>query len=589
MLKQTIDYIYSNYGDTLEDRILDNYVLADGTYIIVKPDGNGQLKESYRVDIIFDKKLKEIDRTIENFKLLCKMDYNSKLIDMNKPIDGKKVIHSNNYLSFFIKKESLKPDEKTGQTKLNQERIDEYYRVLSNLEEKYAKKGKQSLELYKNVEMELGEVDLEKLSKVKTWIDENIFNLNIDVKQKNYLKIFFLFNEEDFYKEGKRYLIPNVYNSNDYNLKTEKDIVGLPNDNMGLNSKKPYLENKTRDIVYPYLINQEEVLKQKKVFDYLFNLASQGKYNIYLNDSEIFAVKDGEFKNSDFSGSYIRIKKGKECEIHDFDIISNYSPKLKKMFEFKNILSADREILYKNRKKDDTWQYGNLTRKEELQSLLNIIFFNRFLVTNYFSEDVSIKEIDLKRALLMSRDQLFKWFHKGDSSHVWGVLNKASRLTLKNSLDNGYFAKAINQFNLIYSLKEYFEGGEENMADILMGIRNDLRDKILGDKDGTINSDREYFFAVGQLTGYLLGKSKGKNKPLSLANPIINAKNDSIIKSNLFKLYKKYNYDLDSVKEVRFKKLYTMVIGYEVEGNIEGDFITAGYLSGNIMFEKKES
>ena len=228
------------------------------------------------------------------------MDYNSKL-DIQKAIDRKKIIQSNNYLSFFIKKESLKPDEKTGQSKLNQECIDEYYRVLSNLEERYSNK-KKSLKLYKNVEKELGEVDLEKLSKVKAWIDENIFNLDIDLKQKNYLKIFFLFNEEDFYKEGKRFLIPNVYNKNDYNLETKDHILGLPNDNMGLNSKKPYLENKTRSVVYPYLINQEEVLKQKKVFDFLFNLASQGKNNIYLNDSEIFAIKDGELLDSDFTG-----------------------------------------------------------------------------------------------------------------------------------------------------------------------------------------------------------------------------------------------------------------------------------------------
>ncbi|WP_415297285.1 type I-B CRISPR-associated protein Cas8b/Csh1 [Clostridium perfringens] len=589
MLDQVRDYIYSNFGETLENRILDNYMLADGTYIIVKPDGNGQLKEFYRADIIFDKKLKKVDTTIENFKLLCKMDYNSKLIDMNKPIDGKKVIHSNNYLSFFVKKESLKPDEKTGQSKLNQERIDEYYRVLSNLEEKYSKKGKQSLELYKNVEKEIGEVDLEKLSKVKAWIDENIFNLDIDLKQKNYLKIFFLFNEDDFYKEGKRYLIPNIYNNNDYNLETKENILGLPNDNMGLNSKKPYLENKTRSVVYPYLINQEEVLKQKKVFDFLFNLASQGKNNIYLNDSEIFAIKDGELLDSDFTGNYIRIKKGKECEIHDFDMISSYSPKLKKKFEFENILDAPRENLYKNRKKEDTWEYETITKKKDMQSLINIIFFNRFLVTNYFSEDISIKETDIKRALLISREQLFKWLHKGDESNVWSVLNKASRLTLKNSLNNGYFTKAINQFNLIYSLKEYFEGGEESMADILWGIRKDLRSKVLDNKEDYINSDREYFFAVGQLTSYLLGKSKGKNKPLSLANPIINAKSDKTIKDNLFRLYKKYNYDLDSNKDIRFKRLYSMVLSYEVEGKIQGDLITAGYLSGNIMFEKKES
>ena len=137
-------------------------------------------------------------------------------------------------------------------------------------------------------------------------------------------------------------------------------------------------------------------------------------------------------------------------------MISSYSPKLKKKFEFKNILDASREILFKNRKKGDTWEYETITKKKNMQSLINIIFFNRFLVTNYFSEDISIKETDIKRALLISREQLFKWLHKGDESNVWSVLNKASRLTLKNSLNNGYFTKAINQPNLISSLKEVF-------------------------------------------------------------------------------------------------------------------------------------
>ncbi len=60
LLDQVRDYVYSAFGDTLENRILDNYIPADGTYIIVKPDENGQLKEAYRADIIFDKKLKKL-------------------------------------------------------------------------------------------------------------------------------------------------------------------------------------------------------------------------------------------------------------------------------------------------------------------------------------------------------------------------------------------------------------------------------------------------------------------------------------------------------------------------------------------------
>ena len=40
---------------------------------------------------------------------------------MDKPVDPKKVIHSNNYLSFWVKQESL------GNGKLNQEAIDRYF------------------------------------------------------------------------------------------------------------------------------------------------------------------------------------------------------------------------------------------------------------------------------------------------------------------------------------------------------------------------------------------------------------------------------------------------------------------------------
>lgn len=54
----------------------------------------------------------------------CFLDYYSKLIDMNKPIDQKKIIHSNNYYAFFIKKESL------SDPKFTQSVIDEYYSIL---------------------------------------------------------------------------------------------------------------------------------------------------------------------------------------------------------------------------------------------------------------------------------------------------------------------------------------------------------------------------------------------------------------------------------------------------------------------------
>lgn len=578
MLKQIIDIIKENNIDTFEQAIIDQYVPTDGTYIIVQEDENGNLHEICREDIIMDTKLKTIDRTINNFDLLCELDYNSKLIDMNKPIDSKKIIHSNNYLSFFVKKENLG-------SKLTEEIIDNYYNTLENPLLKYTKK--KAKELYLNLEKELGEVDKEKLTKIKNWIKENIFNLNVDINKKNYLKIFFLYSKDDFYTEGKRYLMPNIYNNNDFNIKMEDLIMGLPNNNMGLNTKKPYLENKTRKTKIPYLIDLEEALLQKKLFDYFLNLASIGKFNLYIG-KEIFALKDGKILNERFSGIYVRLKKGKEAEIQNVDIISDFNPKLNKKFEFKNVINSDYEVLYKN-KKEDVEEYGIKGRIEELQSLVDIILFNRSLIRNYFSEEISIKDIKLKRALLMSRDKLSEWFYKGNSNNVWNVLNKAIDLVIRDSLEKGYYTKAMNQFNLKYSLKEYLKREEENMADVILNIKDILRNKVFSKDENKIDSDKEYFFAVGQLTSFLLSKSKGKNKPLSLANPIINAKNDEIIKTKLRQLFVKYNYDMDQDKDLRFKNLYSMIIGYEVEGKINTDLIIAGYLNSNLIYEKKEN
>ena len=127
------------------------------------------------------------------------------------------------------------------------------------------------------------------------------------------------------------------------------------------------------------------------------------------------------------------------------------------------------------------------------------------------------------------------------------------------------------------------------MADKLNEIRRDLREKINFSETKYISSDEEYYFAVGQLINYLLSKSKGKNKPQSLVNPFINAKNNLFIKEKLLALYKKYNYDIEiKSKAKRFNNLYTMILGYEPLSEVNQNMIIAGYLNSSLMYEKSE-
>ncbi|OOM81334.1 type I-B CRISPR-associated protein Cas8b/Csh1 [Clostridium sp. BL-8] len=560
-------------GDKL---IIDSYIPADGTYVVVSPkDESYEIKEV--VNIKLDKKTKEVDRSNNYYEDLCTYDYNSKLIDMNKPIDSKKIIHSNNYLSFFIKKESL------TNGKLTNEVIDNYYEVLSKPNIKYSK-SKNAMKMYEALEEEIGKVNIEKLEKIKIWIKDNIFNLGIEITGKDYLKIFFEAPIEEYKSEGKRYLMPNIYNNNDFNISNNDEIYGLPNDNMGLNAKKPYLENKTRKITVPYLLSNTEVLLQKKFFDYLMNFAALGKVNVYIDNlnNKIEPYENGKLPDTTFKGIFIRIKKGKEVEILDYDIITDYKSNLAKKFNFKNILDVDQSS-----KNISIQNYDDKIGKlKDIQQILNEVFFSKFLVNNYFTEpsDLSINDGCLKSNLLLSRDVLFNWIYKGSDYGLFPVLNKISLNLVKGSVEEGYIQKASHQFNLRCSLINYFKEGRD-MADIIHDIKDSLRVKINSNITDKLDNDDEYYFAVGQLVGYLLSKSRGKKKPHSLANPFINGKNNEDIKEKLRRLYSKYSYDIDS-KGKRFNNLYTMILGYTPDNTkVDQDLILGGYLSNSLIYE----
>lgn len=581
MLKECIEVFNCIPEEDREARIIDNHIPADGLYILVSSVGDSfEVKDYFEVKL--DKKTRRVsNETNINFPYIRYCDYKSKLLNMNKPVDTKKVIQSNNYLSFFIKKENLTSG------KLTEDVINNYYSILEKPEIKYDKP--KAKEVYQSVEKDLGPVNVELVEKIRKWILENIFNLGIKVEGKDYLKIFFDYPKVEYDRESKRYLIPNIYNSNDFNQKVDGVIYGLPNNNMGLNSKKPYLENKSRKVKLPTLLSGKEVLDQKMFFDYLMNNAAAGLNTVYINynSNQFIPKKSGEVLEEEFSGIILRILKGKnEAEIIGYDIIPKYSFTLKKKFDFNNIIDID---LVNLPSKSEVPSYGVKQNKKELQGILDNVLFSKFLTNNYFTEakDISVKDSVIKCNLLLSRDSIFNWIYKDVATGISEVLDKVSMNLLKQSIANGYFIKASHQFNMRWSLKEYFKEGEKRMADILSEIKNNLKIKVNSDLEEGVNNDREYYFAVGQMVSFLLSKNKGKNKPMSLINPFINAKDSTFLKQRLTQLYKKYNYDID-FNNKRFKKLYTIILGYEPEGKVDQDFIIAGYLSSNIIYEKNK-
>ena len=118
------------------------------------------------------------------------------------------------------------------------------------MENKY-KKSKEASRIYQAFALEEGEVDQDQVEAKEKWIKNHIFNLkawipDLDLKKKDYLKIFFEGEPSEYEREGKRYFLPNIYNNNKYNVEICHVIYGIPDNNLGMNTKKPFLSIKNK-------------------------------------------------------------------------------------------------------------------------------------------------------------------------------------------------------------------------------------------------------------------------------------------------------------------------------------------------------
>ena len=121
----------------------------------------------------------------------------------------------------------------------------------------------------------------------------------------------------------------------------------------------------------------------------------------------------------------------------------------------------------------------------------------------------------------------------------------------------------------------------------MMAIRDILRKKINATEYDSINSDEEYYYSVGQIIKFFISKNKSSKKVHSLFNPFLNIKSDNLLKEKVTQLFKKYNYTIDE-RSLRFNNLYNLVISYKPETEINQDYMIAGYISSNLLYEKRE-
>ena len=588
-LKKEAEQVYSEENDgtdtEMECRIkllVDNYVPKDGTYLLIHMDEDFRCETP--LEIKYDKKSGELQGiTDSRYRYIRYLDYNSKLIEMNKPIDAKKVIHSNQTYAFFFLILSI------SEKKLTQDVVDGYYNTLSEPESKYTKT--QARNLYQQAVKELGEPDRDAIDKISAWIKDWLVHpelLPIDYAGKDYLKLFFVYEDQKktkelYEQENRRYVIPNIYNNNDYNVKVNGTILGMPSNNLGLNAKKPFLENKQRKTPAPYLLDMNQVILQSQFFDYLWGHACKSNVNVFidLEEEEIYAVCDrSEELPMIRNGLYLRIRKGKEVEILDCDIVMDVSPNLTKTLYFKPIVKG-----LANSK-----NYSEYNTTARLAAVIDEVFFDKYLSFNYFTDAMELPQMDggLKYILLTYRGRIFSWLYKTPQCDLGGVVAEMALKLIKNKIAAGYFGRACEQLNLLLSLEDYFNENHD-MEERMGTVQQEFMRHIDMLKEEWTFTDSEYYYAVGQLVSYFLSLSKSAKKPLSMANQFLNAGDDSLIKEKLSQMFIRYDHAIDSSKDSRAKNVISHIMMYEPESKkvLQRELI-AGLTAASAFYMKKD-
>lgn len=573
MIDEALEVFKKIYDKEGEKLVVNKHIPKDGTYILVSIK-SGKIIE--KLNIFYDKKSKKIDGELNQYYGYFRaFDYYSNLIDMNKPMDPKKTIHSNQIYSFFIKKDSIR------ENKLTKSIIEGYKKNLLNPEEKYnSKEGK---ELYKNIAEKLPKIEKDVVEDIFLWIEDNVNeNLLENDNKKDYLKIFFV--EEDldkslevFKNEHKRYIIPNIFNSNDYNKKIGETIYGLSNNNMGLNSKKAFLENKTRKVSSPYLVDTDEILLQYAFYNYLLPEVKQGNYYIYFSENEITprTYKEGCPNGAKY---LLNVSYSKDVDIKNFNVISEDSSE--------EISINFKEILHQKKKDTDEIEYGNLNR-EKMMNNINKIFFYNSLLGNFLLNDgdLDIKDIEVKKLLMKYRNSFYKWFYLNDEAEVKKNIRKIYLDAVMVAIGNGHFFKASQQLDFGFCLEKYFYGKSELMEEI-MNVKEVFLNHTLSEEDWEFSNDEEYFFAVGQILAYINYMRNSKAKSLNFIKQLTFVKNIDVLKEKIKKIVISYSHIFET-KNKKINRTISNISLYQPK-EIRVDILLAGFTADIIFFKKRE-
>jgi CRISPR-associated protein Csh1 len=557
-----LEVFNKKYEEEGEKLILDSYILKDGLYI--KIDNNGQYE-------IFIKKSKtnkgsatehlfldenntiQLDK-MEWFKI---RDYYSNVIEVGKSYDApQKTIHNNNYLTLFMK------IEKFLNTKFDYIRIKLFDKV-ANFASFSTKNEKLIVRDYDEyIQHADRQADMNKKARILETIFGKLQDIAMQHSPNEYMRIFFDEDNEMYKQESLIYIALKIYNKNEYSIDIDKVIYGLSNYNMGLNSKKPFLEHKTKKLPYPFMVTIDNAFKIKTFFDWL---GFQGYRTDLL--PTIFLSK-----YSDNGAAIIR----------DFDYLPKIGTKKNKIGTLEEPIKIINFVKMKD--KGNVKEDFEITELAQLEKIVSDTFYNGYLINNYYDDVYSRVNEKLANLIYITRGAMINYFKKYRKDEFFQVIERFGTHFIVEHLRQNNNYRAKESLNLKISLIKHNKG---DIVDI-----NALQNKVLNklkSSDYTSLDEAEFAYLSGQIAAYLIDKNKHYKKNADLLEPFLRANTAKNLKENIKFIYFKYKYDI-ALKHKLLNNAISLILAYNADDKLlyDTDVFLIGALSNNIFYTKNE-
>lgn len=606
MIRDLID-VYTHKKRVSPTILQDNYILKEGLYIRLDIDKSWQDQcEDFASNHLVIQKGEEPTRQIELYQWFKTNDYHSNLIEIEKPVDPKKQIHSNNMYTLFAKIDVFLEEKLDAKASMDQN-INRYLETCTSdqITDKWVDLFPTKitpLELLEQIHL-LGYAESFKYlesamrrkrkQQIHQWYADNFSHLATFIKKtkakEGYVKLFFAnesfptdlsLNGDVYEHEFLLYLIPKIFNTNKYNQWMDGQIYGVPAVNMCLNPKKPFLIYKNMRILVPNRVSIREAIQYKEFHDWLFTFKSKSRYaKIELNYP--FESPGGEY--------FIYIDK-KERKIIDFENVPFSSNKADSI-EFINYLGT--------KDQDHIPIESNYLDAADLQKMINQLFFRGRLRQQFLLGDppkVKMKEFTplMVALFLQSRQAFHDWFTKNTLLSIKGIFPNITLRLIEEQLvhvPSSRMDDLAEAFNLRLSIEAYFhpKGGRKMGDRILFTIR-ELQQKLSDETLIGFTNDHEFYFSVGQLAHYLMNQSESSKKNGDLYEPFLRARKAEHLKRTLAQAYDLYKHKI-SLSHRRFNRLMSMIFEYVPQKdnkNEAREMMLAGLFAPNLLYTKTQ-